>query len=125
MQYTITNLIRKTTKKDGTPLLTKTGKPYAMLSIKTQEHGDKWLSGFEGSVSKNWKVGDCVEFNVIPNGEYLNFEVPKVEDTLKAEIENLKARVKTLEGLVLVTPNKSQGSIVPDNTPSDLDPFDI
>lgn len=113
MKYTITALIRKTTKKDGSPLITKDGRPYAMLSIKTEQHGDKWLSGFEGTISKNWKVGDSPEFNVVPNGEYLNFEVPKPEDALKADIEDLKKRVCKLEA--------AQPSIVPDNLPSDLD----
>jgi hypothetical protein len=112
MKYTITALTRKTTKKDGTPLITKDGRPYAMLSIKTQEHGDKWLSGFENSISKNWTVGTTAEFNVVPNGEYLNFEIPKPEDALKAAIEALTRRVEVLE---------KGSSIVPENLPSDLD----
>lgn len=121
MKYTITALIRKTTKKDGTPLVTKDGRPYAMLSIKTEQHGDKWLSGFEGTISKNWKVGDTVEFNVVPNGEYLNFEVPKLEDALKADIQGISKELKELTKRVTDLELGKGPIIIPDNLPSDLD----
>ena len=55
----------------------RTGKPFTSLSIKTQEYGDRYLSGFDGKETASWKEGDTVEATVEENGEYLNFSVPK------------------------------------------------
>jgi len=56
---------------------TKTGKPFISLGIKTEQFGDKWLSGFENEQNQNWQKGDEVEIETQTKGEYLNFTVPK------------------------------------------------
>ena len=56
-------------KVEKVALKTKDGRPYTRLSIKTVEYGDKWLSGFEGFATKNWKEGDSVELEVEEKGE--------------------------------------------------------
>ncbi len=55
----------------------RTGKPFTSLSIKCNEYGDKYLSGFDGKETASWNVGDTVEVEIEPKGEYLNFSVPR------------------------------------------------
>ena len=74
MKVTITSISRKDRVSQ------KTGKPFVSLGLKTQEHGDKWLSGFDGKQTRDWKVGDTVEIDVEQKGEYLNFSVPKLPE---------------------------------------------
>lgn len=77
-KVTLSFVGRYTTDKNNNPLVSKkTGKPYTSLRIKTNEHGDKYLSGFDSAETKEWKVGDVVEVEVEQKGEYLNFSVPK------------------------------------------------
>ena len=58
----------------------KTNKAYTSMSIKTEEHGDTWLSGFMGDENRAWKDGDIVEVDITEreyNGKtYYNFSVP-------------------------------------------------
>lgn len=74
MQVTITAM-------NKTPRISKkTGKAFVSLGIKTDQHGDAWLSGFAGKENEAWAVGDTVEIDIQQKGEYLNFSVPKKED---------------------------------------------
>lgn len=95
-KVTLTFVGRYDTKKDGTPLLTKAGKPYTSLRIKCNEHGDKYLSGFDGSQTKDWKIGDTVDIEVEEKGEYLNFSVPKAGSVDFTRLATLENKVTTL-----------------------------
>lgn len=99
MQVHLTQVYRATQDKQGNPYISKkTGKNYERVSIKTQEHNDKWLSGFGSEWNKNWDKGDVVDIKVEQNGEYLNFS--------KADpVEGLEARVKALEQAVFNKPD--------------------
>lgn len=44
------------------------------LVIKTEQHGDKWLSSFKLGGTENWAEGDVVRINVQEKGDFLNFE---------------------------------------------------
>lgn len=88
MKVTLTQVVRKNTDKDGNPLKNAKGQPYTRLSIKTQEHGDKWLSGFARQDNSSWKVGDSVEITVEERGEYLNFKMPERAQALGFTIED-------------------------------------
>jgi hypothetical protein len=57
----------------------KTGRPFTSLGIKTEEHQERWLSGFENDITKNWKIGDVVEIELTTKGDYLNFSTPKAD----------------------------------------------
>lgn len=96
MQVTITKIYKSNKNKDGEFLLNRNGENYTKLSIKTTEHGEKWLSGFQNDTNKDWKEGDVVEIEITENGEYLNF---KTIDNLKENriIESLSKRVEDLE----------------------------
>lgn len=93
MKVTLTAVNRK-------DRVSKAGKPYVSLGIKTQEHADKWLSGFEGKQTKNWKVGDTVEIEVEQKGKYLNFSVPKLPEGYSFQNEDM-VFIKTVLGRIV------------------------
>lgn len=127
-QYTITKIYKTDKDKQGNPL-TANGRPYVRMSIKTAEHGEKWLSGFEGSGNKFWKEGDKVSMIVEQKGEYLNFSLPKGDkiDAQKIELVLLKLD-KIALGIELLNdaiiykrkpevPTQEEEEINPDNIP--------
>ena len=77
MQATLTRVTRNSKDKNGKPYINKNGKPFTRLGIQTQEHGAKWLSGFDNHATASWKEGDTVEIAVEEKGEYLNFSTPR------------------------------------------------
>lgn len=86
----------KLTAVKRTPRIAKSsGKPFVSLGIKTDQHGDKWLSGFGGPENANWDVGQTVNIEVETRGEYLNFKTarsdssPASKDAGLAEIKNI------------------------------------
>ncbi len=75
--------VKLTYIKDTPKVSATSGKNYTSRSIKVQEYGDKWLSGFANARNKNWKVGDVVDIEVKEvqkeDKTYLNFELPETE----------------------------------------------
>lgn len=71
----------------------KTGKPFTSLSIKTIEHGDKFLSGFGNKDNSDWREGSQVEIEtteVAKDGKvYLNFTTPKKEEKEGVDTERI------------------------------------
>ncbi len=59
-------------------------KAFVGLGLKTDQHGDKWLSGFGGPENEHWNVGDTVDIEVEQVGEYMNFKTLKVNAVSKA-----------------------------------------
>jgi hypothetical protein len=55
----------------------KAGKPYTSLSLKANEYGDRYISGFGSKENADWKEGDTVEVDIETKGDYLNFATPK------------------------------------------------
>lgn len=88
MQITLTSVSRfnKTAK---------TGKPYVSLSVKCNEYGDKYLSGFGSEDNQDWKVGDTVEVEVATKGDYLNFSTPKGAPTRQVASTNYQPALDT------------------------------
>jgi hypothetical protein len=96
-KITLTRVFATDKNKDGTPLMSKLGKPYSKMSVKCVEHGDKWLSGFKGKENEFWKEGDQVDVIVKQNGDFLNYEVPKAEDKLAMRVSALEVEVMQLK----------------------------
>lgn len=92
MKITLTKIAKFTTKKDGSPLLTKAGKPYISLRFQCNEYGEKWVSGFENAETKDWKEGDTVDADIEQKGEYLNFSVKKAAPAGLAEAERYQIK---------------------------------
>ena len=95
MKVTLTKVYRSTTDKEGNALMTKAGKPYERVSIKTQEHGEKWLSGFGAESNQGWQEGDELELEIEESGQYLNFKNPRGGNF--AGVEQLKTTVGLMQ----------------------------
>lgn len=121
MQVKLTKVARSTTKKDGSALLTKDGRPYTRLSIKTQQHGDKWLSGFDNPQTKSWEEGQEVEIEVTENGEYLNFSVPKREDKVDQKLEQILNKLTGIGIAIEIIKGRLEGKTSTYPTPEDED----
>ncbi len=65
--------------------MSKAGKAFVSLGLKTTEYGDKWLSGFAGDENNHWQVGDVVDVEVTQKDEYLNFRTNKINQVSKGE----------------------------------------
>lgn len=98
---TLTRVYTSDKKKDGTPLISKKGKPYTKLSIQTSEYGAAWLSGFQNKSNSGWKEGDKVEIIVEKKGEYLNFSMPDMKNAGFAEGEKILNKLTEMSLLQL------------------------
>ena len=79
--------------KDGQPLVSaKTGKPYTRCLIDLAD-GRRGVSGFGNKTTQSWKEGDEVSIVITQNGQYWNFEVPRMENLLEDRIARLEAAV--------------------------------
>lgn len=96
-KITLTRIFISDKNKDGTPLMSKLGKPYSKMSVKCVEHGDKWLSGFKGKENEFWKEGDQVYVILKQNGDFLNYEVPKAEDKLAMRVSAIEVDIMQLK----------------------------
>lgn len=120
MQLHITKVFRSDKKKDGTPLIGRSGKPYTKVSIKTIEYGDRWVGGFGGQWNSGWKEGDVVDIEVEDTGQYLNFNRPDPLKSFEQRLKNLEARVLQLEN-----PRQTMPSIASNESPPDLQDGEI
>jgi len=71
MQVTITSIKR-------TPRVSKkNGKPFVSVSIQTDKHEGRYLSGFANVDNADWEVGTVANIEAEQKGDFLNFTVPK------------------------------------------------
>ena len=99
MKVKLTGVWHNAKNKAGQPFISKTGKPYERCSIKTEEHGDKYLSGFGNKTTKEWQVGEEVDLIVEEKGDFLNFSLPKVEGGSSLDKETLMRLEKKLDAI--------------------------
>lgn len=121
-----------TTDKDklGNPLKSKKGFPYTRMSIKCEQFGDQWLSGFQNADNKEWKEGDEVEIIKTENSKdgkiYLNFETPKKDNKVIEMLSELLIKVGKLNANVeylkdrLVSPSSVDNTAIDPETGMDL-----
>lgn len=101
--------------KKGTP----EEKEIDKIAIKTETHGDVWLSSFKTRGTEGFIEGMDVELDITQNGQYYNFNLPSA----------LEKRVMALEAVVF--PNAVQApalTVAPVQTPppaDDISPEDI
>ncbi len=60
------------------------------ISIKTNEHGDKWLSAFANKDNQNLKVGTEIDIDIEQRGQYLNFKLKEDKVTQAQLRESLE-----------------------------------
>lgn len=100
MKQTITKIYRSFQDKQGNSLKTKDGRNFERVAIKTQEYGDRYISGFGGDWNENWKIGDIIDIKIEQKGEYLNFsKIDRLDrlDELEMRIDELEARMVAYE----------------------------
>jgi|SRR5215216_2243312 len=93
-KITIKQIWLNDTKKDGTPYLDKSQRPYKGTKIVTTDGRNIWGRTYDKSPILSWKVGDTHEVEIQEgNDGFLSFRLPKVT----ADTSGLEARVKHLE----------------------------
>lgn len=96
----LTKIYINDTKKDGTKLVDRYGKPFRKIAIQTDKHAG-YLSDFifrEDDPKLQWQVGDEVEIIAYQNGDYKNFKVPTRLDRLELRIEALEDLLNSGKG---------------------------
>ena len=113
MQLHLTKVGRYTTDKEGKALVTSDGRPYTRLLIRTQEYGDKVISGFGASWNESWKDGQTVEAEVKPtaDGKYLNLVKPDPIADLCKLYNKLERRVWALEEKTTIINDDNQTTV--------------
>lgn len=109
MLVKLTKVYRTNKDKQGNPLKTRDGRDYTRVSIKTQEHGEKWLSGFENFNNQKWREGDSVDIEVETNGEYLNFSQPSPLQLLTRRVEKLEKTIESMNSVKAQVKNPYAG----------------
>ncbi len=89
MELTITAISRK-------PRVSKAGKPFTSLGLKTVEYGERWVSGFGNSENAKWNKGDKINVELEDTGQYLNFTMPEKEDASPAAGNAATAEIKNI-----------------------------
>lgn len=100
MQVKLTKIYTTNKDKNGNELKSAKGVPYTRMSIKTEQYGDKWISGFQNKDNKDWKEGDEVEVNIEEKGEYMNFSVPKKEDKMAHDLEAIHIKLGAIYSIL-------------------------
>jgi len=127
MTAKLTDIRQITTDRNGVPLRTRDGRTYTRLLIKTEEHANQWISGFQNKQNYNWKVGDLVNIEiqeVQKDGQtYLNFRTQDRIDLLEARIATLEIQIRNLMGSQEAKKEKEQPEELPpldEDLPEDL-----
>lgn len=81
--------------------VSKGGKKYTSVSLKTKEYGEnEWINGFGNAATANWKVGDKVQVFIFQeeyNGRVsTKFKTASKEDLLEIRIGKLENYIKVL-----------------------------
>lgn len=121
-KVTITKAYRMDKDKEGKPLMSKAGKPYSKLSLKTEEYGpDVWVSGFGNSTNEKWTEGSVVEIIVEKkesNGKtFYNFDTPKTEDLLAARVAALELDIMKIKQAMFNSKSAPAPAPAPEPTP--------
>ena len=112
MKVKLTKIGRYTENKDGEPYISKkTGKPFTICRIWTEEHGDKAIGGFSNQTNSDWKEGDEVEVIIKENGQWLNFETP-IDKITRKEFDALILRVELLEKRLGTKPDEYRADAI-------------
>lgn len=107
MKVKLTKIARYTTDKNNQPLILKSGKnagkPYTSVRVQTDQHGERWISGFGDDINAKWTEGQEVEIVVEEKGQYLNFNMPSkvgvLAETVKAQ-ESVLTEIAFKVGLI-------------------------
>lgn len=133
----ITKVFSTDTKKDGSKMINKWGKPYFRTAVKAEQYGDEWINGFT-AFKPEWE-GKEVELEISEtefNGKKGKaFAIPKKEDVANKALEQILNKITAIDLKInvlyerLVAPNlpkvqeKVPGTDI--DYPDDINPEDI
>ena len=117
-------------KADGTKFIDRNGKPFQRIAIKTNVHGDNYLSSFifqPNDPKLQFKVNDQVKILVWQSNGYWNFDLPDKNERLNMRIDELEKRVAALEVNKTTALNNQSTQIVNKMNPplDDIKPGDL
>ena len=113
----ITKIFKSDKDKNGKLLVTKDGRAYSKLAIKTQEYGDKWISGFLSYWNKDWIEGQVVGAVVEPNGDFLNLKKPDPVAELTERLAELEKNMAMVMNLPQSHEDEGEGHVEDKNLP--------
>ena len=102
METKIVKIHRADKDKNDKPYMTKDNRPYTRVGIQVddKQFEGRWLSGFGNSVNALWKIGDTIEIEVEPKGDYLNFKTPNEQDKIWKELNRQAGEIVNLKKAV-------------------------
>ena len=105
MTYTIKRITTSTTKRDGTALIDKKGRPFLKVGLQVAEHGEQWVNGLFFGTQVPWKEGEKVDLVISKetyNGkEQLKFEIPRKENPNAKANEEILNKLTKIELMVI------------------------
>lgn len=125
MNYHITKVYSTNTKKDGTPIVNKFGKPMWRVGLKVQEHGDVWVNGFLSFDPKDWEGKEkeiiiTETFDSVVHKNILKFEVPRKDAQQLDALKRLETKIDEILALLKPSAPKVEA---PADVPSPFDDF--
>lgn len=114
-QVRITKVFTSNQSKDGKPFVTKAGKPFWKVAIKTDKYGEDWFSSLafeQDSPEMKLKEGDEKTIIIETDGQFKNFKLPNRSDMLESRVARLEADFRTL--MAKLDPTTSAGTKIPD-----------
>lgn len=100
MKVNITKASAKDTKKDGSKMVDKSGKPFWMVGIQCKEYGDKWINGFCYKLPTDWE-GKEMELDIYEE-EYqskkqLKFKFPNKDRKIEEMLSHVLTKLGKIE----------------------------
>lgn len=87
-KVTLTSVNISSNNNQGMPYLDSQGRPFNRVSITTEEHGQKVMSGisYQDGPIMGFRQGMVVDIEIEEKGQYTNFKLPRKSDPLLAEM---------------------------------------
>lgn len=121
-QHTLLSVISMTTRKDGSALVNKNGKPFSLVKIQVDHNGNSiYATGFDNvplTYAKDWKVGDQVDIDIVENGSWQGmpqYNFKKAGTGKSSPLTQVFEKLKVLEERILILESRS-GVISPVGT---------
>ncbi len=137
MQVTIKNIEHKNQVGKNT------GKSFVSCRLQVFSNNlqkDVWLSGFGEAMTETWSVGDVVDIDIIPNGEYFNWKsnentkaspdkklllLQRIESKLDILIGRMNARPQENAEIARELAKELNGEVQTSNLGNPVNPTDI
>lgn len=127
MKYKVTKVFATDTKKDGTKMVSKFGKPQWRVGLKLQEFGDVWVNGFMPFNPDKWENTEqelIIEDGVFNGQPQKSFTLPKKEDVNNEALLRIEKKVDSINWHI-VEFLKAQKNGTPMYTSPEMEGIDV